>query len=163
MTTKFVKVTGLEKTLENIRRVPQVLSMGRDSPIRGALFDAGQVIKKAAIANAPTGHGTPFPGLLKKSIYLARVRKAGVSPGIERYVIAVRSTRRKGRGRFFGARTAGAYYWHFVEFGTKGPGRGQRAQKYLTRAYMDNAEASLNRFSQALAKRFDNALKKLRR
>lgn len=157
-----VKITGLDHVIANLERIPSVMAQGRDSPVRGALFEAASVIKKAAIANAPIGRGTPMPGLLKRSIYLARPRKAGIQKGVERYVIAVRGSRKKGRGRFFGVRTALAYYWHFVEFGTSGPNGGQRPQKYLTNAFNQNAMASLERFKQGLSRRFDAAVGKMR-
>ena len=163
MAAQYVKIVGLERTLRNLRALPSAISGKRGGPVRSALFAAAAVIKKQAIQNAPIGKGTPMPGLLRRSIYIWRDRNPGKSGASERYQIMVRGSRRRGAGKLFGPRTALAYYWHFVEFGTSGPGRGQRAQRYMTNAFNALAVRSVRVFEETLQKRVDAEIKKLGR
>ena len=163
MTTQYVKLVGLDKALRNLRALPAAIAGRRGGPVRSALFAAASVIKKQAIANAPIGKGTPMPGLLKRSIYIWRDRNPAKVGASERYQIMVRGSRKRGAGKLFGPRTALAYYWHFVEFGTSGPGKGQRPQRYLTNAFNMLAVRSVKVFEETLQKRVEAELKKLGR
>ena len=148
-----VRIEGLDQTIAALKRLPGALHKG---PVRGALFAAASIMKKQAITNAPTGKYTPLPGLLKRSIYIYRDRSPGTNT--VRYHVAVRSNRKRGRGTLFGSFTAGAYYWHFVEFGTVK----QPAQHYMLRAFLMLGRSSVSVFSRELAKGVASAVARAR-
>lgn len=157
MATSYVRMKGLDTTLAKLRALPAALSGDKGGPVRAALFKAGSIIKKQAISNAPIGKGTPMPGLLRRSIYMYRDRNPKRFGANERYYIAVRGNRKKGVGKLFGVRTALAYYWHFVEFGTVK----QRPQRYLTRAFNANAQRAVTEFENELRRTVGGAVRKL--
>lgn|SRR5574343_86603 len=151
-----VKIVGLEQTIAALKRLPDALGGKRGGPMRGALFVAASSMKKVVRGNTPVGKGTPLPGLLRNSVYVYRKRRP--ESGTEHYLVAMRSNRKKGLGRKFGSMTAGAYYWHFVEFGTVKMG----ARNYMRRAFAAEARNSVAIFSKELAKQVDAAVIKAR-
>ena len=152
--SETVKIVGLDATLAALKRLPSVLGKG---PVRGALYAASKVMKDAAIENAPVNKkNIPTRGLLKRSIYTYYDRKS--RNGDHRYFVGVRSNRRRGRGSLFGSFTAGAYYWHFVEFGTVK----QRGQFYMTRAFLLMGKSAVQKFERELAKLVDASVVKAR-
>lgn len=98
-----------------------------------------------------------MPGLLRRSIYMFRDRNPKRFGANEKYYIAVRGNRKKGVGKLFGVRTALAYYWHMVEFGTVKMG----ARNYLTKAFNARAQQSVTEFENELRRTVDGAVRKL--
>ena len=155
MAGRTISIDGSKETIAALRSLPASMSGNKGGPVKYALFKAAAFIKKISIANAPVGKGTPRPGLLRKSIYVYRDRNPKSSGASEKYYVAVRSSRKKGRGKIFGAITAGAYYWHMVEFGTVK----MDPRKYLTRAFATAGAKSVVIFETSLRK----GVEKLRR
>lgn len=153
---EFVKITGLDQTIRALARLPEKLGGKQGGPMRGALFAAASMMKKQVRANTPIGKGTPMPGLLRNSVYVYRRRRP--MRGTEHYLVAMRSNRKKGLGRKFGSMTAGAYYWHFVEFGTVK----MSARNYMLRAFLSSGRQAVEVFSRELIKGVDSAVKKAR-
>lgn len=117
--------------------------------VRAATNAAAQEYKKAVIAKAPIGQGFSkrrVPGLLKKSIYVARSR-SGSHQGQETYSVSFR----KGRGRGKAASGIDAFYGTFLEAGwiPRGPGRrirGGRRRKALQRKRLAAQKITKYRF-----------------
>lgn len=152
--SESVKLVGLDQTLAALKRLPSVLGKG---PVRGALYAASKLMKDAAIDNAPVNKkNIPTRGLLRRSVYVYYDRKS--RGGDHRYFVGVRSNRRRGRGSLFGSFTAGAYYWHFVEFGTVK----QRGQFFMTRAFLLMGHSAIQKFQRELAKQVDASIIKAR-
>lgn len=146
---EHVTLRGLNQTIEAFKLLPREAR----SPLRGALFAAGRVIRDEARKNAPVGRGTPMPGNLRKQIFLARDRNPGALGLAEHYFISVR-TGRKGLSRLKLGQAlrsiAGndAWYWIFVEFGTSK----QKAQAPIRRAFESQAMQAIEVFKREFQK-----------
>lgn len=171
MASSHVTISGLAEIVSALRALPPELGSKGGGPIRGALFAATKIIRDAARDNAPRGEGTPSPGNLKRQIYAYRDRNPRGSTGAaERYVISVRKGRRGRRSRkhenygqpasrsSINVIAGDAYYWFFVEFGTVH----QPAQSYMRRAFEENKERAVVRFTAELQRGVNRAIAKLR-
>lgn len=162
---EFVTIRGMPQTVRALRSLPAEFASKNGGPIRGALYAAAKPMRDAAEENAPEGD----TGNLKRAVYIFRDPNPQASGATERYVIAVRTRRlakairrRYGKGlmdrRLSGLARRDAWYWHFVEFGTKK----QPAQGFMTRAYEDNKSGVVPTFQREFAKAVRAAVLKAR-
>lgn len=98
------KVEGLS---ELSRRMKELEPKLRKSALRAAVSAGAQVIKKAAVSIVSVDTGQT-----KRGIYATR-SKRGSSPGVETFVVGVRTG-----AKYAEKGTAAAFWWH-LEFGTQ--------------------------------------------
>ncbi|MCB1567827.1 MAG: HK97 gp10 family phage protein [Xanthomonadales bacterium] len=163
---ELISIRGLEKTVKALRSLPAELGSKGGGPIRGALFAAGRLIRDDAQSRAPIGNGTPKPGNLRANIFLYRDRNPQSSGAAEHYIIGVRTGRKLSRKRKFkfsgGLRvlTGGdAWYWFWVEFGTKK----QPAQPFMRPAFEANKRRAVVVFGRELRKMVSKAAARARK
>lgn len=166
----YVSVQGLDTIVRRLRALPRALSGAKGGPVRGALFAATKLIRDEARRLAPVGTGTPLPGNLRRQIFAFRDRNPGASGAAEKYIISVRTGRRRTNKvlRSFGApgvqsaiRIIGgdAFYWRFVEFGTAK----QPAQSFMRNALETQKRQAVVIFTNELRKGVDRAVQILTR
>ena len=102
MTT--VKIEGLDELKQAFNDLPREFHR---VALRPGVMAAAQVVQKAAKASAPKD-----TGVLVRSIYRTR-DKANSNQVQEAAMVGVRS------GKRYKKKKQDAYYWRFVEFGTK--------------------------------------------
>jgi HK97 gp10 family phage protein len=177
-----IRITGLPEFISRLRALS--LDMQRKVTRAGAMA-AGNVFRKAAVANAPilqkpdTRKNNPrVPGTLQKAVYAARSRIKS-KPGKELIVVGVRSDKASA------ARGKGAFYWRFVENGHLVRGPGQKIKGgtnratlernrlkaggakfvppvfFMKRAFSDNQDAAIKAFNERIEKRIQKANKEL--
>lgn len=98
------KIEGLAELKKALDALPKELHAG---PLRAAVGAAAKVVQDAAKQSAPVDDGT-----LKRAIYRTR-SKTGSSAVQEMAIVGVRF------GRKYRRRGQDAWYWRFLEFGTK--------------------------------------------
>jgi len=152
-----VEVQGLSELADALRALPKELSGHRGGPLAVGLRKAANVIKDEAKAKAPVK-----TGLLKKNIIVRRDSKLppGVNEMFEVRVKAVKKKRadnvRNRRKRIVGNKydaEGSAFYWRFLEFGTKK----MKARPFMRPAFEAKKEAALQTFTTELAKAIDKA------
>lgn len=99
------KVEGLRELDQELRALGPRLARGG---LRSAVNAGAQVIKKAAQSLAPVRTGR----LSRKAIYVRRAKELSSSFS-QSYVVAVRTGRKQAK------KDRDAYYWWFLEFGTR--------------------------------------------
>lgn len=167
---EYVTVTNLDTVVRRLRALPRALSGVKGGPVRGALFAATKVIRDEARQRAPVGTGTPLPGNLRRQIFAYRDRNPRATGAAERYIISVRTGRRRTNKvlRAFGApsvqsaiRVIGgdAFYWRFVEFGTVK----QPAQSFMRNALETQKRHAVAVFTHELKRGVDRAVQILTR
>jgi HK97 gp10 family phage protein len=167
---EYVTVTGLGTCVKRLRALPRALSGAKGGPIRGALFAATKTIRDEARRLAPVGTGTPLPGNLRRQIFAYRDRNPRASGAAERYIISIRTGRRRTNKvlRQFGApsvqsaiRAIGgdAFYWRFVEFGTVK----QPAQSFMRNAFETQKRTAIAVFTHEFSRGLDRAVQVLTR
>jgi HK97 gp10 family phage protein len=161
---EFVKITGLDQTIKNLRALPRAISGKNGGPLRGALFAAGRVLKQETIQNAPVGVGTPSPGNLRDNIFLSRDRSPQKVGAAEHYVLSVRTGRKGLRrlriGKGTRSLTGGdAWYWFWVEFGTSK----QPPQSFMRNAFEAKKMAALDEFKRQMIRGVSLAAARVRK
>lgn len=128
-----VKVEGLKELDARLRSLgPRLARQG----LRAAVNAGAQVIKKAAQGFAPVLTGR----LKRKAIYVRRAKELS-RIGSENYVVAVRTGRKQQK------KDQDAYYWWFVEFGTKK----MAAQPFLRPAFETKKNEAFQHIRSKLA------------
>lgn len=115
-----VQVQGLRELGEALRQLPQ--RIGRNV-LRGSVGAGARRIRDKARENAPrsTGpvsEGHPAPGTLKHSIIIKQIPERS-GPLAQTFYVYVRSGKKYARQGKGGRLSQDAYYWKFLEFGTK--------------------------------------------
>jgi HK97 gp10 family phage protein len=131
-----IKVEGLAELDRKLRSLGPKIAR---SALRSSLNAAAQVIKKDAILRAPVLTGR----LAKKAIYVTRSRSSA-TPTKEVYVVGVRQWKRGGKVKAYGPQDA--FYWRFLEFGTKHIA----ARPFLVPAFETKKQEAFERFKQKL-------------
>ncbi len=142
-------VLGLDELLRALERLPRELAAKNGGPVRSALFQAGKVIREEARRRAPQGK----TGNLKRAVRMRRERNPRANGHAEQYIIDVR-TGRKGSGK-----ANQAYYWRFVEFGT----RKAAARPFLRPAFEAKKREAVDVFQRVLDRRIQLAVRRARR
>ena len=149
-----VRIEGLDKTVRALRRLPKELSGKGGGPVRSALFQSAKLMREDAKQRAPRDSGN-----LAESIILYRDRNPrSRNNANERYFVTVRRGKRLSQTLGFrsAGRTRGAYYAHFVEFGTiKWSGH-----PFMRPAFESKKRESVRVFGDVLGKRVAAAAKK---
>lgn len=162
---EYVKISGLEETVAALRALPAEFASKSGGPIKRALYKAALVIKNEVISRAPRETGN-----LEDNVYIYRDRNPKASTGAtERYIVGVRKKRSKyarsrlnvGLGRVSKSYGIGgdAFYWIFLEFGTKN----MPPRPFMRPAFESKKFQALNTFIESFKRGVDNAVKRARR
>lgn len=151
-----VKVLGLKELNAALAELPERIAR---NALRGAVSAGAAVIRKEARAIAPifTGavsQGHPPPGTLKKSVFQ---KQMSALSGLLKQTFAVgviTGRSRKGKG----GRSANAFYWRFVEFGTAK----MAARPFLRPAFEAKKQAAVEAIRVYLAARIPREVDKLK-
>jgi HK97 gp10 family phage protein len=143
-----VKVQGLKELDMKLAELTRQL---QTRALRQAVNAGAQIVKKAARAKVPID-----TGLLRREIIAARSRRQSTF-GRETFNILIRQktkkyadTRANRRSRRVGKSykvQGDAFYWRFVEFGTKH----MAARPFLRPALANNQQAAINAIREKLA------------
>lgn len=158
VTVRVSGLAGLQKALLNL---PLEL---RGKPLNSAVLAGAKVIQAKAKENAAAIRRT---GTLEKNIIVSRSRR-GTTLGRSEYAVLVRRTKnryadtRRNRRLSRVGRTyytyGDAYYWRFIEFGT----RNMRPQPLLRAAFEAGKTRAVEVIRARLAQAIERAAKKLR-
>lgn len=133
-----VKIDGLDGLLRSLREAPKAIQ-GR--AVQAGMRKGGNVIRDDARRRAPKESGFMASQIVTRRANSRSRQRAGVGQGGEYFTVGVKTgrrrkyantkrNRRRGRvGRVY-EEAGWAYYWRFVEFGTKK----MRASPFLTPA-----------------------------
>ncbi|AWH48560.1 hypothetical protein C1925_04990 [Stenotrophomonas sp. SAU14A_NAIMI4_5] len=133
-----VTISGLEGLLRSLREAPKAIQ-GR--AVQSGMRKGGNIIRDDARRRAPRASGFMASQIVTRRANAKTRHRAGVGQGGEYFTIGVKTgrrrkfantkrNRRKGRAGKVYQETGWAYYWRFVEFGTKK----MRASPFLTPA-----------------------------
>jgi len=140
-----VKLEGLDDLKRALADAPKQI---RTKAVRGALREAGNVIKKQAQINAPVLTApvkNRKPGTIKRNISVrpSKFARRDGNDGVFVSVRPLRGSRQKKLGRAGANNPNDPFYWFFQEFGwqPRAPkkGRGPRAQRVPGRYFMTAA------------------------
>lgn len=156
-----IKVEGLKALQEALNNLPKELQKG---PLKSAVSAGAKVVAEEAKRRAPLGE----TGNLRKAIYRYRSRSQS-RDGKETFLVAVRKgkakyadTARNRRLRRVGKtyQTAGeAFYWRFLEFGTKYIA----ARPFLRPAFESKKNEALDTIKKKLADAIEKTAKRLKK
>ena len=138
-----IQVEGLDKLRRALLELPKELHKG---PLRASVSAGAKVVQKQAALLAPIDEGT-----LKKAIYRSRSRE-GSSSVQEMAIVGVRY------GKRFRRRGLDAWYWRFIEFGT----RKMRARPFMRPAFEQTKREQIEAIRDRLAKAIERAADKLK-
>ena len=146
-----MKVDGLKELGERLRKLDADVA-GR--VVRAATAAAANVVKKAAIQNAPISDAPhqlgvrkdqiAQPGNLRKNIIIRRL-PPGERTATEEYIVTIRH----GSGKV----PKDAFYGRFVEFGTVK----MAAHPFLRPAIDNNVQAAIDAMKDRIVKRLEKA------
>jgi len=132
-----VRIEGLDGLLDTLRRMPPELIKGARSPVAFGLRRGGNVIRDEARARAPKASGYMARNIVTRRMSARQRRRAGADeyfsvgiPGRTRRYSNTKRNRGKGRVGQEYQFEGWAYYWRFLEFGTKK----MKAKPFLTPA-----------------------------
>ena len=166
MTTKEVKIEGLEELVRTLKALPNELtSSSRGGILALALRDQANFVKNEVIKRAPVGEGNKYQyqsskrddvqkipvqhGRLKRAVRIRRDKNPELVGATENLQVRMY----KGRSRLD---PNGAWFWHFVNFGTEK----QKAQPFFSDAYDEHTTQLVPIFEKGLDKRLKTSLKK---
>lgn len=159
--TVSIEIKGLKELQKALEQLPKEIQA---RPLRSAVSAGAKVIMDEAIARAPEGD----TGNLKDSIYRYRSRKQSAT-GKETFLVGVRKgkgtygdTRRNRRLGIVGKKyiTQGkAFYWRFIEFGT----RFIQAKPFMRPAYESKKLEAAETIKERLKKAIDTQARKLKK
>lgn len=131
-----VKLEGVD---ELKRALADVAKQIRTKAVRGALRQAGSIIKKQAQSNAPILKSpTPNrkPGTIRRNITVraSKFARRNKDEGVYISVRPLRGSRQKKLGKAGANNPNDPFYWRFLEFGTKAyvikPTKGKKFLKF---------------------------------
>lgn len=134
-----VQLEGID---ELKRALADVSKQIRTKAVRGALRQAGNIIKKQAQSNAPilkSPAQNRKPGTLRRSITVraSKFARRNKDEGVYISVRPLRGSRQKRLGKAGANNPNDPFYWRFLEFGTKAyvikPTKGRRLLKFGVR------------------------------
>ncbi|MBN5173062.1 HK97 gp10 family phage protein [Stenotrophomonas maltophilia] len=136
--TEQVSIQGLDGLLRSLREAPKAIQ-GR--AVQAGMRKGGNVIRDDARRRAPKESGFMASQIVTRRANSRSRQRAGVGQGGEYFTVGVKTgrrrkyantkrNRRRGRVGKVYEEAGWAYYWRFVEFGTKK----MRASPFLTPA-----------------------------
>lgn len=160
MMAEHLQIHGLEGLVQSLRALPKEL---HGKAMQAGMRKGGNIIRDEARQRVRRGTGFLAEQIVVRRANAKNRQKAGVGAG-EYYTVGVRTgkkakyanttrNRRKGRAGKLYEQSGWAYYWRFLEFGTKK----MAARPFLTPA----AEARGPQAAQAIVDQTSAAIDKL--
>jgi HK97 gp10 family phage protein len=131
-----LRVDGLSDLQEKLRQLGPRLSR---NGLRSAVNAGAQVIRREVKARAPSDTGT-----MQRAIYVKQIREKS-SDVQQTFFVGVRS------GKRFQKKGLDAYYWRYVEFGT----RKMAARPFIRPAFEAKKSAAVEAIKAKLAERIE--------
>ena len=156
-----VKIAGLAELQKALLELPLAV---RGRPLNSAVSKGARVVQASVKENA---RATRLTGNLEKNVVIARSRR-GTTMGRSEYAVLMKRTkkqyantranRRSGRAGKNYFTFGDAYYWRFLEFGTK-----KMARRPLFRdGFERSKQQALEAITRQLGIAIENQVKKLR-
>lgn len=170
MAASVREVRGLSQMLKNMEKLPRELTSKNGGIVRSALFVAVKRVRNRARLLAPKPGANPYSeGVTEKNIIAVRDRDPRASGASERYIITVRKKLwgrkakqkavRKTSGKIDYRRSGDAFYWIFVELGT----RLMKAMPFLRPAFEQEKSAAVDDFKGAVVKGIRRVVRKMKK
>jgi len=140
------RIEGLEDLARSLREMPKDV---RQNALRAGMRAGAVAIQKEAKSRAPVDTGR-----MQKNIYVKRIREL-VTELSEGWFVGVRMgpkrTKDKATGKVSKDYSNDAWYWRFVEFGT----RHVPARPFMRPAFESAKEAAVNAIAERLKARIE--------
>ncbi len=155
-----VQVQGLEQLSKALKELPD--RMARNG-LRASVYAGAKVIRdearlQAPVAIASLGPDQPPPGTLKRAVIMKQIPELS-SKTNQTFFVTVRHGKRYRKQGKKGNLSQDAWYWRFVEFGT----RKMRARPFLRPAFDLRKNDALDAIKTRLAERIEQAVQELRK
>ena len=151
--SKTVRIEGLKALDQALRQLPDRVAR---NGLRASVYAGAKVVRDEARRRAPKaaedlGPNQPPPGTLKRSVIMKQVREIS-SQHKQTFFVTVRHGKKYRKQGKKGKLSQDAWYWRFVEFGT----RKMAARPFLRPAFeakrMQAALAIKTRLQERIAK-----------
>jgi len=142
-----MKIDGLDEVIKNMEAIKDEL---KGDPLRASLRKALTPIVNEAKANAPVDTGRLRDAIKTRPLPPDDI-PAGFSDGQELFVV---SSRKKDKDA-----PDNAWYWHFVEFGTKN----QKRKPFLAPAFDGKRKEAIDVFVQEMRAQLEKNVKRINR
>lgn len=156
------QVQGLSQLLRNMEQLPREMVSKNGGLVRSALFVGVKRVRDRARELAPRDTGN-----MAKNIIAVRDSNPTRAGAAERYIITVRKKRwgrkalakavRKSNGKIDGRQNGDAFYWRFIEFGTKFI----QARPFLRRAFEEDKRMAVEDFKRSLGGGIQRVVRKM--
>jgi HK97 gp10 family phage protein len=155
-----VKVEGLAQLAKALRELPDNVAK---NGLRVSVYAGAKVIRDEARLRAPKateslGQNQPPPGTLKRSIIMKHIPELS-NLTRQTFFVTVRHGKKFRKQGKSGNLSQDAWYWRFVEFGT----RKMRARPFLRPALEAKRREAVEAMKERLAERVEHEAKSLGR
>jgi HK97 gp10 family phage protein len=156
--TETVKIEGLKALDRALRELPDRIA---NRGLRASVYAAAKIVRDEARVRAPKaaqslGANQPPPGTLRRSVILKHIRELSGN-GRQTYYVLVRHGKKYRKQGKKGNLSQDAWYWRFVEFGT----RKMAARPFLRPALESKRREAVNALKKRLTERIDIEAKAL--
>ena len=157
---ELVKVEGLTELAKALRELPDRVAK---NGLRVSVYAGAKVIRDEARLRAPKateslGPNQPPPGTLKRSVIMKHIPELS-SLTRQTFFVTVRHGKKYRKQGKKGNLSQDAWYWRFVEFGT----RKMRARPFLRPALEAKRRDAVQAMKERLAERLELEAKNLNR
>lgn len=154
----ITKIEGLDKLKALLLQLPQrVQSQGLAQAVNaGAAVIRDEARLKAPVYTGPVAEGHPLPGTLRKAIILKPIRELSSAQKKVTFVTVRHGKKYQKVGKK--ERNLDAYYWRWVEFGTKK----MAARPFLRPAFEAKKMAAIDAIRDRLAARVLEEVERLK-
>jgi HK97 gp10 family phage protein len=147
-----VRIEGLAQLERALRELPQRIA---NRGLRAAVYAGAKVVRDEARERAPRaaqslGPNQPPPGTLRRSLIMKHARELS-GGGRQTFYVLVRHGKKYRKQGKKGNLSQDAWYWRFVEFGT----RKMRARPFLRSALEVRRREAANAIKARLAQRIE--------
>ncbi len=153
-----VKVEGLAELGKALRELPGRVAR---NGLRASVYAGAKVVRDEARAQAPKaaqslGANQPPPGTLKRSVIMKHIRELSGGGRQTFYVLVRHGKKYRNQGKR-GNLSQDAWYWRFVEFGT----RKMAARPFLRPALESRRREAVDAIKERLTQRIEIEAKAL--
>ena len=153
-----VKIEGLAELGKALRELPDRVAR---NGLRVSVYAGAKVVREEARARAPKaqqslGPNQPPPGTLKRSVIMKHIRELSGGGRQTFYVLVRHGKKYRNQGKR-GNLSQDAWYWRFVEFGT----RKMAARPFLRPALESRRREAVDAIKERLTQRIEIEAKAL--
>lgn len=158
--SETVQIKGLRELAKALNELPDRVAR---NGLRVAVYAAAKVVRdeakhKAPIAAQALGPNQPPPGTLKRSVIMKQIPELSGRTRQTFFVMVRHGKKYRKQGKK-GNLSQDAWYWRFVEFGT----RKMNARPFLRPALEAKRHEAVHAMKERLALRIEEEAKKLRK